>query len=73
MDGGGRHGAACGPARAWTRLPGPNDGVVRLDETTVDGMRQRIVLPVAHSEMIVSRRVADEVCAFLERGCFSAA
>jgi len=62
-----------GLARAWTRLPGSNDGVVRLEETSIDGMRQRIVLPVAHSEMIVSRRVADEVRAFLERGCFSAA
>lgn len=62
-----------GLARAWVRLPGSNDGVVRLEETAVAGMRQRIVLPVAHSEMIVSRRVADEVRAFLERGCFSAA
>jgi pimeloyl-ACP methyl ester carboxylesterase len=53
-----------------TRLPGTNDGVVRLEETEVAGMRDRIVLPVSHSGMLVSARVAREVAAFLERGAF---
>ena len=52
------------------RLPGTNDGVVRLDETEVRGMRDRIVLPVSHSGMLASARVAREVAAFLERGAF---
>ena len=52
------------------RLPGTNDGVVRLDETEVAGMRDRIVLPVGHSGMLVSARVAREVACFLERGAF---
>jgi pimeloyl-ACP methyl ester carboxylesterase len=52
------------------RLPGTNDGVVRLDETEVAGMRDRIVLPVGHSGMLVSARVAREVAVFLERGAF---
>ncbi len=52
------------------RLPGTNDGVVRLEETEVAGMRDRIVLPVSHSGMLVSARVAHEVAAFLERGAF---
>ena len=52
------------------RLPGTNDGVVRLEETEVVGMRDRIVLPVSHSGMLVSARVAREVAAFLERGAF---
>ena len=52
------------------RLPGTNDGVVRLEETEVTGMRDRIVLPVSHSGMLASARVAREVAAFLERGAF---
>jgi hypothetical protein len=53
------------------RLPGTNDGVVRLEETEVAGMRDRIVLPVGHSAMLVSARVAREVATFIERGVFS--
>jgi pimeloyl-ACP methyl ester carboxylesterase len=52
------------------RLPGTNDGVVRLEETEVAGMRDRIVLPVSHSGMLASARVARQVAAFLERGAF---
>lgn len=59
-----------GLGRLLTRLPGTNDGVVRLDETDVAGMRDRIVLPVSHSGMLVSARLAREVAAFLERGAF---
>jgi hypothetical protein len=44
--------------------------VVRLDETGVAGMRDRIVLPVSHSGMLASARVAREVAFFLERGAF---
>jgi pimeloyl-ACP methyl ester carboxylesterase len=60
-----------GLARLVMRLPGINDGVVRLDETEVLGMRERVVLPVSHSGMLVSARVAREVAAFLEYGKFS--
>jgi pimeloyl-ACP methyl ester carboxylesterase len=59
-----------GLARLVMRLPGTNDGVVRLEETEAAGMRERIVLPVSHSGMLVSARVAREVAAFLERGSF---
>jgi pimeloyl-ACP methyl ester carboxylesterase len=59
-----------GLGRLLMRLPGTNDGVVRLEETEVAGMRDRIVLPVSHSGMLVSARVAREVAAFLERGAF---
>ncbi len=54
-------------------LPGPNDGVVRVAETDVPGMRDRVVLPVSHSEMLVSRDVAAEICAFLRDGRFRGA
>lgn len=52
------------------RLPGINDGVVRLEETEAAGMRDRIVLPLSHSGMLVSAQLAREVAAFLERGAF---
>jgi len=58
--------------RVLGQLPGANDGVVRVDETTVDGMRDRLILPVAHSEMLVSPRVARAVRLFLDRGRFDA-
>ncbi len=59
-----------GLGRLVMRLPGPNDGVVRLEETEVAGMRDRIVLPVSHSGMLASARAAREVSVFLERGAF---
>jgi hypothetical protein len=59
-----------GLGRLVMRLPGTNDGVVRLEETEVVGMRDRIVLPVSHSGMLASARVAREIAAFLERGAF---
>ena len=59
-----------GAGRLVLRLPGTNDGVVRLEETEVPGMRARMVLPVSHSGMLLSTRVAREVAAFLERGAF---
>ena len=52
------------------RLPGANDGVVRLEETEAAGMRDRIVLPLSHSGMLVSTQAARQVAVFLERGAF---
>ena len=54
-----------GLGRVFGALPGANDGVVRVEETEVDGMRERIVLPVAHSTMLVSARVAAQAVSFL--------
>ena len=51
-------------------LPGPHDGVVTVDETRVPGLSDHIVLRVAHTEMLVSRAVVQQVVAFLERGKF---
>ena len=52
-------------------LPKPNDGALTLDETTVDGARERLVLPVSHSGMLLSSRVARETAHFLRHGRFS--
>lgn len=59
-----------GLGRMLMRLPGTNDGVVRLEETEVAGMRDRIVLPLSHSGMLASAQVARQVAAFLGRGAF---
>ena len=52
-------------------LPGPNDGVVRLEETELEGMRDRVVLRVGHSAMLLSARVAAQVAAFLRDARFT--
>ncbi len=64
--------APFGLGRLFGRLPGVNDGAVCLEETTVEGMSGRVVVPVGHSGMLISARVAAQVCAFLADGKFLA-
>lgn len=52
------------------KLSAPNDGVVTVDETRMPGLTDHVVLPVTHSGMIVSGRVAQQVCGFLQHGKF---
>lgn len=54
-------------------LPVPNDGAVTVAETELAGARDSIVLDVSHSGMLVSRAVAQQVCAFLRNGAFDKA
>ena len=51
-------------------LPTPNDGVVTVAETVLAAACDRIVLPVSHSGMLFSRRVAHQTGAFLRAGKF---
>jgi len=51
-------------------LPTPNDGVVTVAETDLAAACDRIVLPVSHSGMLFSRRVARQSGAFLRDGKF---
>ena len=55
---------------ALGRLPGENDGVVCVDETAVDGMTARALLPEGHSMLIVSARAGKLVERFLASGRF---
>ena len=55
------------------KLPQPNDGVVSVSETHVPNMRDHIVLPVSHSQMLISREVVRQACAFLKHGVFDRA
>lgn len=59
-----------GLGRLFGALPGANDGVVRVAETEVEGMRDHIALNVGHSAMLLSARVAAQVKAFLEHARF---
>ena len=61
---------ALGLGRLVTRLPRPNDGVVCLDETRFPAMRDHLALPLGHTLMLVSPRVARETAAFLKTGGF---
>ena len=54
------------------RLEGPNDGVVSVEETSIEGMSERITLPVGHSQMLVSANVTAQIAAFLSEGKFLA-
>jgi len=60
-----------GLGRVVPGLPRPNDGVVALVEARLPGAADFIALPVAHSEMLASRRCAAQVAAFLETGRFA--
>jgi len=60
-----------GLGRFLVRLPGTNDGVVCVDETKLPAMRDHIVLPVAHSQMLVSPTIARQTAAFLKTGAFA--
>lgn len=59
-----------GLGRTLGRLPGDNDGVVRVEETSVEGMAARALVPLGHSMLIVSGRVAGLVQRFLGSGSF---
>jgi pimeloyl-ACP methyl ester carboxylesterase len=60
-----------GLGRLLLRLPFPNDGVVTVEETKHPRLADHLVLPVAHSLMLVSPAVARQVAAFLETGRFA--
>ncbi len=51
-------------------LPQPNDGVVAVEETACEAACDRIVMPINHSGMLLSRRVASQIGAFLRYGRF---
>lgn len=61
-----------GAGRVVPGLPSPNDGTVAVEETVISTDRPHVVLPVTHTSMLLSPRVAEHVCAFLKTGGFSA-
>ena len=61
---------AFGLGSLFVTLPGENDGVVTVEETRLEGLRDHIVLPVSHTGMLMSDPVASQAAAFLRRGAF---
>jgi pimeloyl-ACP methyl ester carboxylesterase len=59
-----------GLGRALGRLPGPNDGVVCVEETLVDGMTASSLVPLGHSMLIFSEAVGKRVERFFASGHF---
>jgi len=59
-----------GLGRLVATLPGISDGTIQVEETKVPGARDTIVLPVAHSAMLWSPSVAEQVATFLRNGRF---
>ena len=49
---------------------GPGDGTVAVAETVADGLDAHCVLPVTHTGMLYSPRVAEKAAKFLETGRF---
>ena len=60
-----------GLGRALGALPGENDGVVCAEETTVEGMADRVLVREGHSMLALSGRVAALVEHFLRAGRFA--
>ncbi|HKC45197.1 MAG TPA: alpha/beta fold hydrolase [Burkholderiales bacterium] len=60
-----------GLGRFFAQLSSPNDGVVTVEETRHPHLADHVVLPTAHSLMIVSPLVARQVAAFLGTGRFA--
>lgn len=60
-----------GAGRLIPGLPNPNDGMVALEETYVPGARDHVIVRVSHTEMLISKAVADQVCSFLRNGHFT--
>ena len=59
-----------GLGRLFGKIPEPNDGVVTVAETQVTNAIDQVVLPVNHTGLLVSSKVARQVCAFLRDARF---
>lgn len=55
----------------FVTLEGPNDGVVRVEETQLPGLSAHLQLPVSHTGMLFSAEVARQSAAFLHHGQFA--
>lgn len=59
-----------GLGRLVGKLGGPSDGTVLVEETQLAGAADRVVLPVSHTGMLFSGKVARATGAFLSTGRF---
>ncbi len=54
----------------FTRLNQPHDGTVSVSETRLPGATDHVILPVSHTGMLFSQRVATLIAGFLNHGRF---
>jgi len=59
-----------GLGRVLGALPGDNDGVVRVEETSAEGMKARALVALGHSMLVVSNRVVALMDRFFAQGRF---
>lgn len=52
-------------------LPGPDDGVVAVERTKVEGMADFLVVPYSHRSIMKKKEVIAQVVYFLEHGSFN--
>ena len=57
------------PLFNWLR-PGPSDGIITVESTKLDGMKQHLVLPVTHTFMMRNNTVIDHTIHYLKTGSF---
>ena len=55
---------------SWLLLDGPNDSMVTIESTRVDGMDEHLVLPVIHNIMMRNDAVIDHTIHYLKTGSF---
>ncbi|MBI3478761.1 MAG: alpha/beta fold hydrolase [Nitrosomonadales bacterium] len=60
-----------GLGRLIPGLPHPNDGLITVDETRIAAAKDRMVLGVSHSGMLVSRACVLQIASFLKKGRFN--
>ena len=53
-----------------TGLARPNDGVVAVDETRFDGMKDHAEVKASHFGLLLSEKAAKQILCFLKNGMF---
>ncbi len=59
-----------GAGRWIARLPMPQDGTVSVAETQVPGLADHLQMPVTHTRLVYSAKVAQQTAHFLRHGRF---
>jgi pimeloyl-ACP methyl ester carboxylesterase len=61
---------AAGLGRLVTSFDGPSDGTVAVAETKLAGAKDHVCVATGHSGLVLSKKVAEQVAAFLKDGVF---
>ncbi len=61
---------AAGLGRLVTKFDGPSDGTVAVSETKLAGAKDHVCIATSHSGLVLSKKVAEQVAAFLRHGEF---